>query len=313
MFSVVIPAYNAEKVIARSIQSVLQQTYKDFELIIIDDGSKDGTKDAVAGFHNADMKYIYQDNAGVSAARNRGIQESSHAYVCFLDADDEWTENHLEELVSLIEKYDHCGMYVTGYDLRLNNGETIHKSQQILKRIPEEIFASNDGFDILIRNGYFLNTNTVCIKREVFDKVGLFVEGVKNGEDDDMWFRIFSYYPIAVTKKITTIYDRTNCGATGQRDVFESIFLSRVDSLLQAPEVPEYRKKSLVIWRERHNLSQARKYILVGEKKKAATLFIKVAFAKVSKKKYFETLLCMLLPTKIVKRRIDKRDAKYYQ
>lgn len=313
MFSVVIPAFNAEKFIARSIQSVLNQTYKDFELIIIDDGSKDGTKQKISEFQNAKIKYFYQENAGVSAARNRGIQASSHDYVCFLDADDEWMSDHLDVLASLIEKYNGCGLYVTGYDLRLNNGETIHKSQQILKKISDEDFASDDGFDILNRNGYFLNTNTVCIKREVFKNVGLFVEGVKNGEDDDMWFRIFSYYPLAVSKKITTTYDRSGCGATGQREVFESTFLERVDGLLESSEVPEHRKKSLIVWRERHNLSQARKYILAGEKKKAAHIFRDVSFQKVSKKKYFETLLCLFLPTRFVREHIDKRDAAYYQ
>lgn len=314
MFSIVIPAFNAEKFITRSIQCVLNQTYKDFELIVIDDGSKDGTKKIVSDFQDANtIKYIYQDNAGVSAARNRGIQESTGDYVCFLDADDEWKEDHLEVLASLIETYNHCGLYVTGYDLRLNNGETIHKSQQILKRIAEENFYSDNGFEILIHNGYFLNTNTVCIKKEVFEKVGLFVQGVKNGEDDDMWFRIFSYYPLAVTKRVTTIYDRSNCGATGQRDVFESTFLGRVDGLLASEEVPDHRKKSLIVWRERHHLSQARKYILAGEKKKAFALFKKVSFQKVNKKKYFETLLCLFLPTKVVKGHIDKRDAAYYQ
>ena len=95
MFSVVIPAYNAEKFIMRSVKSVLDQTHTDFELIIVDDGSSDGTKKQLEQLSDERIRYIYQENGGVSAARNKGIIESKGQYVCFLDSDDEWMPNHL--------------------------------------------------------------------------------------------------------------------------------------------------------------------------------------------------------------------------
>ena len=314
MFSVVIPAYNSERFITASIKSILNQTYGDLELIIVDDGSIDGTKNAVEKFDDDRIKYIYQENGGVSAARNKGILESSGEFVCFLDSDDEWKENHLEVLASLIEKYSHCGLFITGYDVRLNTGEVIHKSEQILRRISEEQITSDNGFDVLIKNGYFFNTNTMCCKREVFDKVGMFEVGVQNGEDDDMWFRIFACYPIAISKKSTTVYDRSNCGATGNRgEVFAPVFLRRIEAILNSPEIPQYRKDSLRVWVERNKLSRARKYILVGKKREALQLLMAIQFKKSDKRKYLETVLCMFIPSKLIRKHIDRRDAGYYR
>ena len=314
MFSVVIPAYNAEKFVMGAVNSVLNQTHRDFELVIVDDGSTDGTGAVIKQCADSRIRYIYQENAGVSAARNKGITESKGEFVCFLDSDDEWKENHLEVLNSLIEKYNDCGLYITGYDIRLNNGEIIHKSQQILSKIQDEEIMSDDGYDVLNKNGYFFNTNTICCRREVFDKVGLFAVGVKNGEDDDMWLRIFAYYSVAISKKATTVYDRSNCGATGQRtEVFRHRFLERVEGILSSPEIPEYRKESLRIWVERNKLSTARKYILSCDKREAFKLLKKVKFNKVSKKKYLETVLCMFIPSRLVRKRIDNRDSGYYR
>lgn len=314
MFSVIIPAYNAEKFIMNSIQSVLNQTYEGFELIVVDDGSKDGTKGVIERFKDDRLRYVYQENAGVSAARNRGILESKYEFICFLDADDEWRPEHLSVMSGLISKYPKCGMYISGYDIRLNNGELIPKSRQILRKIDAAEFECDDGFELLNHHGYFFNTNVVCCRREAFDKVGVFSVGVRNGEDDDMWYRIFAYYPIAVSKASTTVYDRANCGATGKRvAAVEPPFVRRVDGLLASPEIPQNRKQSLVIWSERNMLSQARKHIINGNKSEAFKIFRRIAIKKVSKKKYFETLLCMFVPTKLIQNYIDRRDRGYYQ
>ena len=205
-------------------------------------------------------------------------------------------------------------MFITGYDIRLHTGEIIHKSEQIFKQLDREPVMSDNGLEVLLKYGYFLNTNTVCCRKEVFDKVGMFELGVKNGEDDDMWFRIFSYYPIAISKKVTTIYDRSNCGATGQRgDVQECVFMGRIDDLLNSEEVPQHRKDSILIWVERHKLSQARKHILNGNKSEARKLLRTVDFPKSDKKKYLETKICMLIPCRWIRKYIDRRDAGYYQ
>lgn len=313
MFSVIMPAYNAEGFIDTALKSVLLQKYGDFELIVVDDGSKDNTKEKILKHKDERIKYIRQENSGVSAARNRGILESRGEFVCFLDSDDEWRPDHLETLCFLIERYGDCGMFLTGYDLRLNNGKLIHKSEQTLRGISDEHFTSNNGFDVLIKNGYFFNTNSVCCRKEVFDKVGLFETGVRNGEDDDMWYRIFTYYPIAVSKKSTTVYDRSNCGATANRqEVSAPFFMSRVEGILKSSDVPQERKESILLWVERNKLSRVRQYILFGKKLKALKLLRSVSFKKSDKKKYLEALICMLIPSVLIRKHIDRRDEGYY-
>lgn len=314
MFSVIIPAYNAEKFIHISIESVLNQSCKDFELIIVDDGSTDHTKEVVEKYNDVRIVYFYQENGGVSAARNKGILESNGQYVCFLDSDDEWKENHLETLSYLIKKYEHCGMYVTGYDIRLHNGKVIHKSEQIFRNLNCESMVSNNGFEVLLKYGYFFNTNTVCCRKEVFNKAGLFELGVRNGEDDDMWFRIFSYYSVAISKNVTTIYDRSNCVATGQRiGVVKCVFINRVEHILRSSEVPQDRKNSIMIWVEQHKLSQARTQILNGNKREAYQLLKNIDFRKCNKKKYLEAVMCMVIPSNIIRKYVDHRDAGYYR
>lgn len=313
MFSVIIPAYNAEKFLPAAISSVLSQSWEAFELIVVDDGSQDGTGAVVESIRDPRLKYLRQENGGVSAARNRGIRAARGEFVCFLDADDTWKENHLAVLAGLIREYSECGMYLTGYDIRLHNGQLLHKSREILKRIAPEQITSDNGYEVLIQNGYFFNTNTVCCRREVFDKVGLFAQGVKNGEDDDMWMRIFAYYPIAISKEATTVYDRSNSGATGHRGVVRPVFLDRVEGILASGEVPQHRKDSLLVWVERNKLSQARKHILAGSKAEAWKLLKQVDFSKCDRKKYLETVLCMVIPAKLVRKRIDKRDTGYYK
>ena len=108
MISVVIPLYNKEKSIAQTLECVLNQTYKDFEVIVVDDGSKDNSAAIVAQFTDTRIHLIRQENGGVSAARNRGIEEAQGKYVAFLDADDVWLTDHLESLVNLIRQYSQC-------------------------------------------------------------------------------------------------------------------------------------------------------------------------------------------------------------
>ena len=132
MISVVIPLYNKEKQIAKTLQTVLNQTYQDFEIVIVNDGSTDGSVDEVKKFLNPRIRLINQKNGGVSAARNRGIEEAKGEYIAFLDADDVWDIEHLEVLYQLILAYPKNGAYATAY--RNNIEGATHNI--ILKKIP---------------------------------------------------------------------------------------------------------------------------------------------------------------------------------
>jgi len=106
--SVLIPAYNSGKYIGEAIKSVCEQTYRDYEIIVVDDGSKDNTAQVVKGF--TDVKYIWQENAGVSAARNSLLQFASGEFIAFLDADDMWTAEKLEVQVSYLDEHPECSI-----------------------------------------------------------------------------------------------------------------------------------------------------------------------------------------------------------
>lgn len=127
MFSIIIPLYNKEQTIVRTLYSVLSQTYHDFEVIIVNDGSNDNSLDNInKNILDSRIKIINQENQGVSAARNRGVEESKHDYIAFLDADDEWLPGYLEKVIEAISLFPNAGMYCTpGFHRSIITGEGV--------------------------------------------------------------------------------------------------------------------------------------------------------------------------------------------
>ena len=130
MFSVIIPVYNGAKFIDNAIKSVFSQTNSDWELIVVNDGSKDNTEDVLKKYADNDkIRIINQENGGVSVARNTGYEVSKGEYIAFLDADDVWHNNHLEVMAELIQQYPTAGLYGTFTRTELVNGEIIEKAE----------------------------------------------------------------------------------------------------------------------------------------------------------------------------------------
>ena len=175
------PGYNAEKSIGRAIASVLGQSRADWELLVIDDGSTDGTAAVAGSFADPRVRCLHQENGGVSAARNRGIREAQGDYICFLDADDVWRAGHLAELAELINTFPDCGLYCTGHDTRLRDGRLIHRTERCLRDAPGQRFVCSDGYGALARYGYFLITGALCVPQAALDRVGLFAPGYGAG------------------------------------------------------------------------------------------------------------------------------------
>lgn len=123
MFSVVIPLYNKQAYIADTLRTVFAQTYADFEVVVVDDGSTDDSAATVLAHSDARLRLIRQPNAGVSAARNRGVAEARGSIIAFLDADDRWEPHHLETLADLVKLYPRCGAFATSYAI-VKNGTT---------------------------------------------------------------------------------------------------------------------------------------------------------------------------------------------
>ncbi|MCX7927272.1 MAG: glycosyltransferase [Candidatus Omnitrophica bacterium] len=193
--SVIIPTHNDGKYISEAISSVLEQTYSDFEIVVVDDGSIDNTEIIVHQYLNnfpQKIKYFFQKNSGPSAARNKGIREAKGEYIAFLDADDVWLPSKLTIQLSFLESFESIGAVGCGvYD--------IDESGNIIKVIRGNEITKKMYFcrDLIIRNVIGGGPSGVLIRREVFDKVGLFDESLRGSEDRDMWLRIEEMYEIA--------------------------------------------------------------------------------------------------------------------
>lgn len=204
-FSVVIPLYNKAPYIKRAIDSVLNQTYQDFEIIVVDDGSTDGGGDIVASYTDPRIRLIRQENAGVSAARNRGIKEAHYNFIAFLDADDEWLCNHLETIYMLIQKYPNCSAYGTAYVMN-SSGKIQFKS--LVKKYPIgwDGVINIELYIDLSKIHPFIYSSTICVDKSYFYLAGMFKVGVNHSEDLAAWLKLCLLSPIGYNNKVTAIY-----------------------------------------------------------------------------------------------------------
>lgn len=188
MISVVIPLYNKEKSIVTAIESVVAQTYRDWELIIVEDGSTDNSLQIVEDYIRDvlcmkcdvrnDVRVIHQENAGVSAARNRGIMEARGDYVAFLDGDDIWDKDFLKEMARLIEDYPGKSIYGLGCE-QINKGEKIE--------LKNSYYRGESGWSYATMA---FTGSSACVNKKDAIEVGLFDTRMTHGEDLDMWWRL---------------------------------------------------------------------------------------------------------------------------
>lgn len=205
-FSVIIPLYNKQNFVAKTIQSILDQTYSLFEIIVVDDGSTDNSYYEVKQIDDERIRIFRKKNEGVSIARNYGIYKAKHKYITFLDADDIWLPDFLQTINTLIIKYSQSGIYTTGYTLVYP-----HKRVDILcnQATKGASLMVNDYCRSLIRNEIFtLWTGAICVKKALFEKAGYFPEKIKRGEDLDMWLRLSFVSSIAIFNQPKVLYNK---------------------------------------------------------------------------------------------------------
>lgn len=178
--SVVIPTFNREQVLERAIKSVLDQSYQNIELIVIDDGSTDNTKDICSKF---DLKYLYQKNKGVSSARNLGIQNSNGEFISFLDSDDEWHPTKLKKQIELMNLNPELNFIHTN-EIWIRNNVRVNAHKKHKK----------GGGDQFLRSLEFcvISPSTVIVRKEIFETYGFFREDFPVCEDYDLWLKITS-------------------------------------------------------------------------------------------------------------------------
>lgn len=203
--SIIIPLFNKEDSIQGTLASVLNQTYTDFEVYVINDGSTDSSASKVKEIGEADSRVhlISKQNGGVCSARNEGIRQSSSDLVAFLDADDLWSPDYLSEQVKMVTDFPQCSMW------GINYAETVKGAsiRNVPTGLPEGFRGVvEDYFSIPGRVSDLFCSSSVMIRKNVFEKVGMFDERIRFSEDIDMWFRIIARYPVAFYDKFLVYY-----------------------------------------------------------------------------------------------------------
>lgn len=207
LVSVLISTFNRADQVMKAIQSVLDQTYQDFEIIVSDDGSSDNTKEVVRGFNDDRVKYFYQENRGVASARNLGLRNANGEVIAFLDDDDWWLPEHLELIIDFFSVYPEASMVYTQNEVYFADGSRRGPVKYKRKEYPyierkEGYWLWTDPFEIYL-DGHASATPCVAVKREVFEEIGGFYEAVTSGQDYDMHLRIVNRFKVGVIKKPT--------------------------------------------------------------------------------------------------------------
>lgn len=212
MISVVIPLYNKQNSIVATLQSVFAQTYTDYEVIVVDDGSTDDSANVAEttlrefcenhSNYNLEFKVVRKKNGGVSSARNEGIRQSKYDYVAFLDADDYWEPKYLETQQALIRDFPEAKMWGTAWGLM--NGNNKQEGHGV--RIAEEYRGVLDATTYFSNKMYLYWTSIVIVDKRIFEQIEMFDERLSCGEDVDLWWRIILHYPVAYVNKCMAYY-----------------------------------------------------------------------------------------------------------
>lgn len=239
MFSVVIPLYNKELSIANTIQSVLDQTCQDFEIVVVNDDSTDLSAEIVEQINDPRIRLIHQKNQGVSAARNTGTREAKYEWIAFLDGDDLWEKEHLEEVIKMMQLYPNEKVYVTSFEY--SDGRPMFKHER-----STNIFKIENYFKEALKES-LMWTSIVVVNKSCIDKVGGFNEKLNRGEDLDLWIRLAREYDIVKSSKVTAVYriEDVNSLSKGKSNYYKSI-LSTINLKGKTGDERKYYKRMLI-------------------------------------------------------------------
>ncbi len=198
--SVIIPTYQRSHIVSQAINSVLAQTYKDYEIIVVNDGSQDNTPQVLAQFSDTRITAIHQTNQGLSAARNTGIRSARGKYIAFLDDDDLWEPQKLEKQISILEANPNFGLiYSDALFFSDENGLLGSSYNQAFPTPNLQVLWT------LFRYNY-IPVLTVVVRRNCLDEVGLFDETLRSCEDHDLWLRLIEKFPIYFLNEVLARY-----------------------------------------------------------------------------------------------------------
>ena len=258
--SVIIPTYNRENVIERSIRSVLNQTYTNLEVIVVDDGSKDNTEKIVKSINDDRIIYYKQKNGGASSARNTGVKLASANYIAFHDSDDSWRVDKLEKQMKYLTENPHLGMIYCNYQMHKMDGTTyvVPQGARIIGNLSGDMFLT-----ILINNT--IGTPTMLMKKEIFEELGGFDTSLHCLEDWDFAVRFAELYLIGfVNEVLVDAYQMPGSVSTNGQGYFETRckMLSKYKDVLWKNKIFDLVIGDLFKLAEKHNYLEQTKLML---------------------------------------------------
>ncbi len=231
LVSVIIPTYNRADTVGHAVESVRAQTFTNYEIIVVDDGSRDNTAAVVARFGDA-VRYIAQLNGGVAVARNRGVAEARGRYVAFLDSDDAWLPAKLERQMALVAQRPELGFVYA-------EARAVDESGRELGTKPAQRPVS-DTLETLLQ-GNFIPTLTVVARRDAVQAVGGFDPQLRGPEDYDLWMRLAARYPFAGVRETLAVYYQSSAGLSGDPNKIYAEYLKIFRKLLGHEEFAMHR------------------------------------------------------------------------
>ncbi|MCL1465901.1 glycosyltransferase family 2 protein [Argonema galeatum] len=239
VISVIIPAYNAEKTILETIQSLQKQTFTDFEIIVINDGSTDGTVELLNAIEDSRVKVFSYENGGLPVARNRGIDRATGEYITFVDADDLWTPDKLELQLTALRQHPEAGIAYSWTAFINENSEFLYAWEPLY-------YEGNVYPKLLIRN-FISSGSNIMGRREFIEAAGRFDPTLKSAEDWDYYIRLAALCPFVLVPKYQILYRRSSQSMTSKVDVMEKYGLTVIERAFQEapPELQFLKNQSL--------------------------------------------------------------------
>ena len=237
--SVIVPAYNAEKTILETITSVLNQTFSDFELIVINDGSTDKTLERLNTLEDSRLKIFSYENGGESVARNRGISQATGDFIAFIDADDLWTPDKLELQLAALQQHPEAGVAYSWAYYMDEDGESLQAE-------PPIFVQGNVQVELLVKD-FIVSGSNCMVRREAIKSVGEFDPSLPCAADWDYWLRLAARWPFVVVPKHQILYRISSNSASSQVEVMERCNLIVIERgfLSVPPEIKSLKNQSL--------------------------------------------------------------------
>lgn len=224
--SIIIPLYNKEKDIKATLESVLNQSFQDFEVVVINDGSTDNSEKIVSQIKDDRIKLFSKENEGVSKTRNYGVSKASAKHVVFLDADDYWYPNHLTNIDKLIKKFPNQGWYATAYEKKHNKKLIVPIQSPVMER-EESMFLVTNYFKNSLKDNLAW-TSAVCMKKTFFEALNGFDTSITMGagEDTDLWIRAALVSKIGFCKIVSATHNLEGTNRISNTPTNDRVFLN---------------------------------------------------------------------------------------